>query len=168
MMFFQDAKETLEEPLVPRSTSQLTAFSRVLEGIYQADDCTGHLATFELGVGAKNASSEIHLALCHVLRNCKGERVLIITRDCAATGYCAENIAAFPQLLVDLRMFGGSHVLVSNDLSSAVVVEDSPHAIMVAGDYARVMHGNLGTLDGDRIIMNAYTSKDVLQRAGRL
>jgi hypothetical protein len=31
-----------------------------------------------------------------------------------------------------------------------------------------VADGNLGTLDGDRIIMNAYAGKDVLKRAGRL
>ena len=39
---------------------------------------------------------------------------------------------------------------------------------MVARDYGKILHGNLGTAEGDRIIMNAYLGKDVLAKAGRL
>jgi hypothetical protein len=53
---------------------------------------------------------------------------------------------------------GGSHVLTSHDLSSAVVVEDSPHAIMVAGDYARVMRAP--TRLEHACLLNAHRSKD--------
>ena len=66
------------------------------------------------------------------------------------------------------EIIGSSHVVVSHDLSSAVVVEDGKGAIVVAGDYARVMHGNLGTFSGDRIILNAYAGTDVLRRAGKI
>ena len=68
---------------------------------------------------------------------------------------------------------GGSHVLVSHDLSSAVVVEEGATGVMIAGDYATVLHGNLavprdddGRVLADRIIVNAYAGRDVLKRAG--
>ena len=61
---------------------------------------------------------------------------------------------------------GGSHVLVCDKLGSAVVIEDSCEAVMGAGEYSHYLHGNLGTHDGDRIIINAYAGLDVLQRSG--
>ena len=63
------------------------------------------------------------------------------------------------------ELSGGSHVLFGNDLHAAVVVEHVPDVgILIIGDYKRVLHGNLSTIAGDRLVVNAYSSVRMVSR----
>ena len=59
------------------------------------------------------------------------------------------------------ELVGGSHVILSPDLSSGVVVIDSKVGWIIVGDYASILHGNLATQLGARFIINPYVVKDV-------
>ena len=62
-------------------------------------------------------------------------------------------------------MEGGDHVLFSNNLLTAVMVEHLDGVgMLIIGDYKRVLHGNLSTIVGDRLVVNAYSSARVVSR----
>ena len=61
-------------------------------------------------------------------------------------------------------LVGGTHALISDDFSSAVLVRDTPYGLLIIGDYGRVLHGNLATYAGSRFIVNMYCAKEVCKR----
>ena len=68
-------------------------------------------------------------------------------------------------LVVGLKgVKGGSHVLLGVDLGAAVVVEACEWGVLILGDYAAALHGNLATIAGTRFVVNAYCSANVVAR----
>ena len=62
---------------------------------------------------------------------------------------------------------GGDHVLFSEDMASAVVVETpADGSVLILGPYDRVLHANCGTctVRGRRFVVNAYCGAKVVQR----
>ena len=57
----------------------------------------------------------------------------------------------------------GSHVLFSDDLSSAVVVRDTPLGLLILGDYSRSLHANMMVVRGARFIVNMYCSSELVK-----
>lgn len=63
--------------------------------------------------------------------------------------------------LQDLR--GGDHVALNWDGSSALVIETSKFGTVIAGDHKVMLHGNLGTRTGGRIIAAFYQSRSLAE-----
>ena len=60
---------------------------------------------------------------------------------------------------------GGDHVMVSHDGKTAVLVETSQLGTLISGNHQHVLHGNMGTTGGGRIIYAFYLSQSLLKRA---
>lgn len=69
-------------------------------------------------------------------------------------------------LIVGLHeLRGGAHVLFGCDLHDAIVVEHVEGVgVLIIGDYKRCLHGNLSTIAGDRLVVNAYSSARLVSR----
>ena len=79
--------------------------------------------------------------------------------------YDDKNVLVTATLVFGLHgLRGGSHVLMGADRSTAVVVRECEAGTLILGDYSRALHGNLATIAGDRVIVNAYCSKLVVTR----
>eukprot|EP00965_Chrysotila_dentata_P099262 3282267-Pleurochrysis_carterae.AAC.1 len=55
----------------------------------------------------------------------------------------------------------GLSVLCAFDRWFALLVEDSVEGVVAVGPYGRILHGNLATTCGERLVIAAYTSSDV-------
>ena len=60
---------------------------------------------------------------------------------------------------------GSDHVMTSHDGRQAIIVETSPLGTIVSGNHQHVLHGNLGTTNGGRVIYAFYLSKALLNNA---
>eukprot|EP00965_Chrysotila_dentata_P090004 2970297-Pleurochrysis_carterae.AAC.1 len=61
---------------------------------------------------------------------------------------------------------GGSHVLFDAENKFAIIVEDNESVIALIGSFCRLLHGNLAALRGDRLVLAASTSEDVIHKRG--
>ena len=61
-------------------------------------------------------------------------------------------------------LVGGSHVLYAKGGRRVIVVEDRADGILAMGDYARCAHGNLATVRGGRLLVNAYMNAKAVER----
>jgi hypothetical protein len=60
------------------------------------------------------------------------------------------------------RVVGGSHCLFCLDNKRAIVVTDTKDGVYMVGDYRRVLHSNLASRSGRRLIVTCYTSKTLV------
>ena len=60
---------------------------------------------------------------------------------------------------------GGHHVMTSQDGKEAIVVESCKLGTIISGNHHHVLHGNLGTTSGGRIIFSFYLAQALLDRA---
>ena len=60
---------------------------------------------------------------------------------------------------------GGEHVMLSVDGCEAVVVETSELGVLIGGCHAHLLHGNLGTTDGGRVVLAWYMPDDLRKHA---
>ena len=60
---------------------------------------------------------------------------------------------------------GGEHVMLSVDGDAAIVVETSELGTLIGGCHEHLLHGNLGTTDGGRIVLAWYFPQDLRKRA---
>ena len=83
-----------------------------------------------------------------------------------------ENNYGFAVLLIITigTPVGGSHVLFNHDLTGAVVVEDCPYGMLIAGEYSKVLHANTAVMNMDkhngRFIINGYCLSSLIKRIG--
>ena len=59
---------------------------------------------------------------------------------------------------------GGSHVVHSVTGDRTVVFKDSRLGLLFLGDYTRILHGNLATQCGRRLILTAYCGMSIIDR----
>ena len=59
---------------------------------------------------------------------------------------------------------GGEHVLFGSALGEMVVVQTCEWGTLIVGDYTRVLHGNMSTVSGARMLINAYCSSNTVDR----
>ena len=79
--------------------------------------------------------------------------------------YDNKNVGITALLIIGLHgLKGGSHALIGVDLGVGVIVEECHEGTLVFGDYAHVLHGNLATIAGSRVVVNAYCSANVVSR----
>lgn len=71
------------------------------------------------------------------------------------TVVCSFDVSGSTQLV------GGSHIIVDAGNDFAVLVEDAPDGVHVVGPYGKLLHCNLATLSGCRLVLAAYASLDV-------
>lgn len=101
-----DDKQGLEEPMSQRELAGArAAVTRTLQGIVSMTDELVYMYTTELGMGSKNANSEIHLSLLHSLLHHRSERMHIEVRDCAALFYNSYCAAAYPVFTCDRKIW---------------------------------------------------------------
>lgn len=50
---------------------------------------------------------------------------------------------------------------------AALVVRECEAGTLILGDYSRVLHGNLATIAGNRMVINAYCSKTTVDRISK-
>ena len=107
--------------------------------------------------GSHHAHTHLHLctlltvlcALCVVQVTIAYDNPTCVHYD---SNYGADVILAFR-----LRVLkGGEHVMLSVDGSEAVVVETSELGVLIGGCHEHLLHGNLGTTDGGRIVLAWY------------
>ena len=55
--------------------------------------------------------------------------------------------------------------MTSHDGKEAIVVESSKLGTIISGNHQHVLHGNLGTTSGGRIIFSFYLAQALLDRA---
>ena len=79
------------------------------------------------------------------------------------SNYGADVILAFR--LKGLK--GGDHVMLSVDGCHAVVVETSELGILIGGCHEHLLHGNLATTDGGRVVLAWYMPQALRNRIGR-
>ena len=60
---------------------------------------------------------------------------------------------------------GGEHVMLSVDGEEAVVVETSELGVLIGGCHEHLLHGNLGTTDGGRIVLAWYMPQALRKQA---
>ena len=77
------------------------------------------------------------------------------------SNYGADVILAFR--LQSLK--GGEHVMLSVDGSEAVVVETSELGVLIGGCHQHLLHGNLGTTDGGRMVLAWYMPEALRKEA---
>ena len=76
------------------------------------------------------------------------------------------NFGADVLVVFNLRnLRGGHHVMTSHDGKEAIVVESSKLGTIISGNHQHVLHGNLGTTSGGRIIFSFYLAQALLDRA---
>jgi len=79
--------------------------------------------------------------------------------------YDDKNLFITATLIVGMHgLKGGSHVLLGVDLAAGVVVEECEAGTVIFGSYDRALHGNLATVAGTRLVVNAYCSALVVDR----
>ena len=57
------------------------------------------------------------------------------------------------------------HVMTSHNGKEAIVIESSKLGTIILGNHQHVLHGNLGTTKGGRIIFSFYLAQALLDRA---
>ena len=77
------------------------------------------------------------------------------------SNYGADVILAFR--LRSLK--GGEHVMLSVDGGEAIVVETSELGTLIGGCHEHLLHGNLGTTDGGRVVLAWYMPEDLRTHA---
>ena len=77
------------------------------------------------------------------------------------SNYGADVILAFR--LRSLK--GGEHVMLSVDGCDAIVVETSELGVLIGGCHEHLLHGNLGTTDGGRVVLAWYLPEALLSGA---
>ena len=60
---------------------------------------------------------------------------------------------------------GGEHVMLSADGCEAVVVETSELGVLIGGCHEHLLHGNLGTTDGGRVVLAWYMPEALRKEA---
>jgi hypothetical protein len=102
---------------------------------------------------------------CDNLRHLGLDHVTIGVNNPTGLHYDDKNVLVTATLIFGLHgLRGGSHVLMGVDRSTAVVVHECAWGTLILGDYAHALHGNLATIAGNRLILNAYCSKLVVTR----
>ena len=133
-----------------------------------------------------NAHAEVaaELAWEHLLRRFPkiGERMLTeagkygiygtgfskvtVAYDNPTNAHYDNNFGADVLVVFNLRnLRGGHHVMTSHDGKEAIVVESSKLGTIISGNHQHVLHGNLGTTSGGRIIFSFYLAQALLDRA---
>ena len=59
-------------------------------------------------------------------------------------------------------LVGGSHCIFCMQGGAALVVQDSGRGTTIVGDYRRLLHANLATSRGRRLVVTCYTSKYIV------
>ena len=78
------------------------------------------------------------------------------------SNYGADVILAFR-----LRALkGGEHVMLSVDGCDAIVVETSELGVLIGGCHEHLLHGNLATTDGGRVVLAWYMPQALRKRIG--
>ena len=62
------------------------------------------------------------------------------------------------------RLKSGSHVITNEEHDSVIVVKDSPGGVVLIGDYRKILHANLGVIEGERLICTCYASQALVNR----
>eukprot|EP00965_Chrysotila_dentata_P172170 5681551-Pleurochrysis_carterae.AAC.1 len=74
----------------------------------------------------------------------------------AGTVVCAFDVSR------DTSLKYGSHVVFDAGQKFAIILKDHPGGAVAMGSYCRILHANLASLSGERLMMAAYASEDVL------
>jgi hypothetical protein len=107
------------------------------------------------------------LTMCDVygLLGTGWNKVTIGVNNPTGLHYDDKNVLVTATLVFGLHgLRGGSHVLMGVDRAAVVIVHECAEGTLILGDYAHALHGNLATIAGDRLIVNAYCSKLVITR----
>ena len=89
-----------------------------------------------------------------------------VAYDNPTNAHYDDNFGADVLVVFNIRSLrGGHHVMTSHDGKEAIVVESSKLGTIISGNHQHVLHGNLGTTSGGRIIFSFYLAQALLNRA---
>ena len=89
-----------------------------------------------------------------------------VAYDNPTNAHYDDNFGVDVLVVFNLRnLRGGHHVMTSHDGKEAIVVETSKLGTIISGNHQHVLHGNLGTTKGGRIIFSFYLAQALLDRA---
>ena len=90
-----------------------------------------------------------------------------VAYDNPTNAHYDDNFGADVLVVFNIRnLRGGHHVMTSHDGKEAIVVESSKLGTIISGNHQQhVLHGNLGTTSGGRIIFSFYLAQALLNRA---